>query len=98
MNFSIMQETETLRSTVLAVRTSSLASRSLVHVLMESCSENRIYYSIVSALFPCSDPQEDICIVHDITGEKEKAAGLFHLLADNTVTPCTLEDVLSDLL
>ena len=98
MNFIAMYQPESLHSTVIDLRTTPLDHRSLIHVLTESRDGARTFYSMVSALLPCTDPQNDICIVHDITGEKEKAADIFHRLVSGTVTPCTLEDILSDLL
>ncbi|MBQ7500944.1 MAG: hypothetical protein IJT91_08625 [Clostridia bacterium] len=41
---------------------------------------------------------EDSSFAFDITDEKEKAFELFELLVNETVTPCTLNDVLEDIL
>lgn len=98
MKFHIMQQTESLHSIVIDLHSTPLDNRSLIYALTESNDGSRIFYSITAALSPCTDPRTDICIVHDITGERETAAGLFRLLAKEAVTPCTLEDILSDLL
>jgi len=40
----------------------------------------------------------DTASAYDITRIRNKALDLFHLLMENAVTPCTLTDVLTDLL
>ena len=98
MNFITMLHCESLHSIVLDIRTMHLDRRSLLHILTESCDGMRTFYSIVSALYPTSDPCEEVCIVHDVTGDREQARRIFRLLAEGEVTPCTLEDILSDML
>ena len=41
---------------------------------------------------------EDSSFAFDITDEKEKALEIFGMLVDETVTPCTLMNVLEDIL
>ena len=98
MNFVPLLHCESLHSIVLDIRTTHLDGRALLHSLAGSSDGMRTFYSLVSALYPTSDPREEVCIVHDVTGDREQALRLFRLLAEGEVTPCTLEDILSDML
>jgi hypothetical protein len=98
MNCDNISPTESLRSTAIRFRTASLGFQQLSLTLLKSIDGQRCFYSIICTLIPCENPQEDICIVHDITGDEQKASEIFTLLADGAVSPCTMEDIISDLL
>lgn len=98
MIFETTERTESIRSIVKEIRCAPLDGRTLVTVLTESADGGRICYSVAAALLPSAAPHEDACIVHDITGDAGEASRIFRLIADGCVTPCTLEDVLSDML
>ena len=98
MKFDPISQTESLRSTAIRFKTAHLGFRQLFFTLLQSSDGQRSFYSILCTLYPCENPTEDICIVHDITGDKQKADEIFSLLADGAVSPCTMEDILSDLL
>lgn len=87
-----------IKTTVKAIEERKADPWTITTILTENDADGRIYYSIAVALSPCVHPEEDVCIVHDITGEEAFARQLFTQIADGCVTPCTLEDVLSDLL
>jgi len=99
MPHQIMHDTVSVHTTVISLREKKLSElTSLVTVLMRSENDERTYYSIAAAVAPCTDPAQDICIVHDITGDSAQAEKIFRRIADREVCPCTLEDVLSDML
>ena len=70
----------------------------------------RITYILLEDSLPCGERYYSITIqldgsrrresrtVQDITGDRELALHLFWMLCRGTVTPCTLTEVLSDLL
>lgn len=98
MMFQAMHTTQSLRSTVKELHNAFVDGVSLISVLMENHEEDRVYYSIAVARLPCADPARDIRIVHDIGGDADTAGDIFRQITSGLVTPCTLEDVLSDLL
>jgi len=91
--------TQTTRSAAVEVVSQRLnTEKTLTTVLLQTEENGRLYYSFAAVLCPVEIPSEDICIVHDVTGNPEDANHIFRLLTEGSVTPCTLEDVLSDLL
>ncbi len=69
----------------------------LVYSLLRSKTSEASLYSVGVTLYD-RDGQNDAALVTDVTGNDEEAAALFQKLVDGTVTPCTLTDVLEDLL
>ena len=65
--------------------------------LSETHDATRSYYSITAAVSGTELPP-DICTAADITGDRELAEELFRRIAAEDVMPCTLEDIISDLL
>lgn len=69
----------------------------LTTVLMQIHCTDYSFYSIgVLALDETS--QADFRMVHDITREYDEAERIFKAITDGNVTPCTLEDVLCDMI
>ena len=99
MPHQIMRDTVSVHTTVIALREKKIAEdRRLSAVLMKTETDDRTYYSIASAITPCTDTALDICIVHDITCDAVRAEEIYNRIADGEVYPCTLEDILSDML
>lgn len=74
----------------------------LIYTLLEGrCSEEEFrsipVYGIRTELL-YDGKLTDSCEVCDVTTKKDMAAGLLELLSRNTVTPCTLKDVVEDFL
>ena len=90
--------TASVYASVIRTKTEEIAGRYLSTFLCETVHEDEIYYSIAAALFPVWDPQEDIAIVSDITADRAYAEELYRKIADGSVLPCTLADILSDML
>ena len=65
----------------------------LLHTAREGCS----FFSIAVTMF-CDDAPGDMQFVEDFARTPETAQSLFRQISDGTVTPCTLCDVLEDLL
>ena len=65
----------------------------LLHTAREDCS----FFSIAVTMFRDGLP-DDMRFVEDFTRTPETAQSLFRQITDGTVTPCTLCDVLEDLL
>ena len=78
-------------------------SRSIPHllhlttVLIQNCCPDHEQYSI-GVLSQEYDGSTDFRIIHDITRDHTEAEKLFTIITDGTVTPCTLADVLQDVI
>ena len=57
----------------------------------------RTAYAILARIVYLNGRQNE-CLVHDITSDKAVALAFYHKIIRGTVTPCTLTEVLSDLL
>lgn len=69
----------------------------LTTVLMKIHCNDHSHYAI-GVLASCEDQPTDFRMVHDVTRNPEVAEFLFGAIVKGQVTPCTLIDVLSDLL
>ena len=86
------------RGEMILSRTADLENLHLEYRLYETgfLIDRRHAYSIaVTAV--SSDDCDQLCVC-DVTRIKRRALSLFRLIADGLVTPCTLTDVLEDLL
>ena len=70
----------------------------LITTLLETVDDKRTYYSLSVSVFTKEPCETDARLIEDITGERGTAEHLLRLIADGTVTPCTLADVLEDAL
>lgn len=78
--------------------TTFLSDAELCYELIgEVLPEKRIAYAIFVRL-SYADSHCKECLVRDITSDKALATTLYHKILCGTVTPCTLTEVLSDLL
>ncbi|MBQ7921121.1 MAG: hypothetical protein IJ325_00895 [Clostridia bacterium] len=78
--------------------TSFLTDAELYYELIEEVlPDNRITYALFVRL-SYSDGKQKECLVQDITSDKDLATVLYHKILCGSVTPCTLTEVLSDLL
>lgn len=69
----------------------------LTTVLMKIHCNDHSHYAI-GVLASSEDQARDFRMVHDVTRDPEVAEFLFGAIVKGQVTPCTLIDVLSDLL
>ena len=70
----------------------------LITTLLETVLMERTYYSIAVTLIGEAPYSAEARLIKDITGDADTAECLFRKIADGTVTPCTLTDVLEDAL
>ena len=97
----MMYITET--QTILESETVQISSESptdslhLTTVLMKIHCNDHSHYAI-GVLASSEDQATDFRLVHDVTRDPEVAEFLFGAIVKGQVTPCTLIDVLSDLL
>ena len=68
----------------------------LTTVLMKIHCNDHSHYAI-GVLASSEDQATDFRMVHDVTRDPEEAEFLFGAIVKGQVTPCTLSDVLSDL-
>ncbi len=71
--------------------------RILISNLLHTEGEDHACFSIAVSLFRDGQP-DDMRLVEDFTRDPQMAQSLFCRITDGTVTPCTLCDVLEDLL
>ena len=71
--------------------------RLLISNLFHTVREDASCFSMAVSLFRDGAP-EDMRFIEDFTRDPETAQTLFSKITDGTVTPCTLCDVLEDLL
>lgn len=71
--------------------------RILISNLLHTAQEDHSCYSIAVSLFRDGE-SEDMRLIEDFTRDPETAVSLFLQITAGTVTPCTLCDVLEDLL
>ena len=77
---------------------SFLSDAVLYYELIEEVpAPGRVAYAILSRIQYC-DGNRSECLVRDITSDKTLAEEFYYKIISGTVTPCTLTDVLSDLL
>ena len=92
-------ETQTILESETVQISSEFATDSLhlTTVLMKIHCNDHSHYAI--GVLACDgDQPADFHMVHDVTRDPEEAEYLFCAIAKGQVTPCTLIDVLSDLL
>jgi len=93
-----MSHTVSASQTIQTYRTSPLPGCCLYCALLEEVlPSHRTAYAIHVHL-EHANGKDDTCTVHDITGDTAFACEIFHKICRGTVTPCTLSEVLSDLL
>ena len=92
-------ETQTILESETVQISSEFATDSLhlTTVLMKIHCNDHSHYAI-GVLASSEDQATDFRIVHDVTRDPEEAEFLFDAIVKGQVTPCTLIDVLSDLL
>ncbi len=71
--------------------------RVLISNLLYTEGEEYACYSIAVSLFR-DGKADDMRLVEDVTRDQKTAQSLFYRITDGTVTPCTLCDMLEDLL
>ena len=72
-------------------------SLQLITVLMRTECEDSHHYSLC-VIASGKGGSTDFRMIHDITGNARKAERIFHTIARGAVTPCTLADVLEDMI
>lgn len=92
-------ETQTILESETVQISSEFATDSLhlTTVLMKIHCNDHSHYAI-GVLASSGDQPTDFHMVHDVTRDPDEAEYLFDAIAKGQVTPCTLIDVLSDLL
>ena len=70
----------------------------LVTVLIQTECDNQTEYSIAVVLLPNPKFPADFRILHSIAQNESVAENIFQKVVRGYVTPCTLDDVVSDLL
>ena len=92
-------ETQTILESETVQISSEFATDSLhlTTVLMKIHCNDHSHYAI-GVLASSEDQATDFRMVHDVTRDPEVAEFLFSAIVKGQVTPCTLIDVLSDLL
>lgn len=83
---------------VLAVRRETLPGFRLVYVLYRTKLKNGPGYAYSVTVSVTGIYGSETAAVSDLTRSREEAERLFCLLADETVTPCALGDVLEEIL
>ena len=91
------QYTETVRTVIHRIEERTTAPHTLTTILSETSDRGRQYYSI-TVLLRQKESTQSVCTVPDITSSGEKAEDIFRAITEGYVTPCTLQDVISDLL
>ena len=91
------QYTETARTVIHPIRERTSAPHTLTTILSETTDRGRQYFSI-TVLQRTEEGTQSVCTVPDITAAREEADELFRAITEGYVTPCTLQDVISDLL
>ncbi len=89
--------TETVHTVIRQIQVRKADQWTLTSVLSETTAAGRRYYSITAAVGKDS-AADDICTVSDVTGDPADAERIFRMITDGCVMPCTLEDVISDIL
>jgi|GEM_PF-2068219 len=86
------------RPEVVAVRKESLPGMSLVYALYGTRLKGLkdVSYSVTVSVTGAYG--SETAAVSDLTRSREEADRIFALLADGTVTPCALKDVLEEIL
>lgn len=70
----------------------------LVSVLLRTDFNDTSFFSIAVTLYTENGENTDARLIKDITTDPKQASEIFRKIADGTVTPCTVSDVLEDLL
>lgn len=70
----------------------------LISLLLKTDTAHTSYFSVAVAAFADNPSEGDCRLCENVTGDAEKAEELFRLITEGSVTPCTLTDVLEDLL
>ena len=91
-------QTNENRGEIIQFRSADVEDLHLEYRLYESrqTADRRRCYAISAAVLSHGD-REEVCVC-DVTRTKRRALSLFRLICDGLVTPCTLTDVLEDLL
>ena len=78
------------------MRTSEIAGYRLTYRLEEIPLRRGVSYAIAVRID--TDNGTEDAAVHDVSRNRAEAKALFHVIVKGLVTPCTLADVLEDLL
>ncbi len=95
------EETTSCHSEIHAVQTDvrRIENRfTLLLSLLQSEWTGRESYAIAAAIFSEDAGETDAVLIEDITSCRHTAQALFRQIKEGAVTPCTLADVLEDLL
>lgn len=69
-----------------------------VYLLLEDILPNGLRHYSLTVKLTKTDHQQEECTVRDVTTDRQLALQLFWQLCRGTVTPCTLTEVLAELL
>ena len=86
------------RTVMTAVRKERLPGLSLVYALYRTKRAGKAGYAYSVSVSVTGQYGSETATASDLTGSREEAERLFALLADQTVTPCALADVLEEIL
>ncbi len=70
----------------------------LISILLRTDTGHTSSFSIAVTLFDGNSANNDARMIEDVTADTDEAEKLFRLITEGAVTPCTLSDVLEDLL
>ncbi len=70
----------------------------LISTLMRNDTASHSFFSIAVSLFAPDTGRNDARMIENVTTDGKTAEELFRRITEGTVTPCTLSDVLEDLL
>ena len=98
MNSQTMNMQTVLQSKTLRIESRQIPSAlTLTTLLMQIDYPEYSYYSI-GVLCEEADGTTEFRMIHDITRSITEAERIFTAVVEGTVTPCTLEDVLQDMI
>lgn len=86
------------RTVVTAMRKEKLSGLSLIYVLYRTKRSGREGYAYSVSVSVTGAYGSETATASDLTGSRTEAERLFTILADQTVTPCALADVLEEIL
>ncbi|MBE6724143.1 MAG: hypothetical protein E7576_02935 [Ruminococcaceae bacterium] len=86
------------RTEIAAVRRENLPGLSLVYALFRTKRSGRDGFAYSVSVSVTGEYGSETATASDLTDSREDAELIFRLLADQTVTPCALADVLEEIL
>ena len=95
------KESEPASSAVIPVETAvktPAEGLTLMSVLLRTDLDDSSFFSIAVILYTENAENTDSRLIRNITSDPKQASEIFRKIADGTVTPCTVSDVLEDLL